>query len=321
MRHLRALSAALLCLALACGSSPSPAPPAGPSTQSPPSVTPIRLLVLTATTGFRHTDGIAAARQVLPQMAATTGEFTRDGDRRPERLRVAARRERRPVLRADDRRAGVHRRAEGGDRAIRRRRRRLHGRAQRDRHALRLARLRPADRRVLQRTSVDAGGDGHGRGRIASRDARSRREFPLHGRVLHVPRQPAAAGERPARRSTPRRSGRRATSRSPGRSRLARAARSTPRSGTSRARGRTRASRPICAARSNGWPSGSRDVRRASRLTNRAARRTGFAVHNEFSRFTTGCRGSHSAASTVPRRFRGSQPEPRYFTFLGSCRE
>ncbi len=68
----RFLALVVLALLAACGSTSPP----GPSTQNPPSVTPIRLLVLTATTGFRHTDGIAAARQVLPQMAAATGEFT-----------------------------------------------------------------------------------------------------------------------------------------------------------------------------------------------------------------------------------------------------
>ena len=34
------------------------------------------MLVLTATTGFRHTEGINAARQVLPQMSTRTGVFT-----------------------------------------------------------------------------------------------------------------------------------------------------------------------------------------------------------------------------------------------------
>ena len=60
-------------LAGACGSNP-----ASPTiTGSPPSggAARTRVLMLTATTGFRH-DSIPAARQVMNSLAASTGEFT-----------------------------------------------------------------------------------------------------------------------------------------------------------------------------------------------------------------------------------------------------
>jgi len=50
-------------------------PPATPGTPNPPA-TPIRVLVLTATAGFRHTDGIAGAIQAFQQIAIQNpGEF------------------------------------------------------------------------------------------------------------------------------------------------------------------------------------------------------------------------------------------------------
>ena len=47
-----------------------------------------------------------------------------------------------------------------------------------------------------------------------------------------------------------------------------------------------------------------------------------FRTSQQVSRFTTGFRGSQRLSRlALEPRFRGSQPEPRYFTFLGSCRE
>jgi type 1 glutamine amidotransferase len=63
-----------IALTLACAAPTTvPDPPAGQPLPSggPP---PIRVLVLTATAGFRH-DSIATARQVLPAIAASSGEF------------------------------------------------------------------------------------------------------------------------------------------------------------------------------------------------------------------------------------------------------
>jgi type 1 glutamine amidotransferase len=61
------LVAAML-LTAACSSDSSPA---APSTTAPAA----RVLMLTATAGFRH-DSIPAARQVMSSLAASTGEFT-----------------------------------------------------------------------------------------------------------------------------------------------------------------------------------------------------------------------------------------------------
>jgi type 1 glutamine amidotransferase len=67
--------AALVLLMLAapgCGSDAS----GGPATQpTPGGEAPLRVLMLTATAGFRH-DSIATARDVLAAMAASSGEFT-----------------------------------------------------------------------------------------------------------------------------------------------------------------------------------------------------------------------------------------------------
>jgi type 1 glutamine amidotransferase len=50
--------------------------PVAPSAQSPtPARAPIRVLMLTATAGFRH-DSIPTARQVMTALSAETGEFT-----------------------------------------------------------------------------------------------------------------------------------------------------------------------------------------------------------------------------------------------------
>jgi uncharacterized protein len=58
-------------LLLACGACGSGTVPNGPSGQP----SPVRLLVLTATAGFRH-DSIATARQVLASLGSSSGEFT-----------------------------------------------------------------------------------------------------------------------------------------------------------------------------------------------------------------------------------------------------
>ncbi len=59
---------ALACTACSGGASSSPTSPAG-------SAAPIRVLMLTATAGFRH-DSITAARQVMTTLGASTGQFT-----------------------------------------------------------------------------------------------------------------------------------------------------------------------------------------------------------------------------------------------------
>jgi type 1 glutamine amidotransferase len=67
----------VLVLAAGCGGS-DPMPDAGSGTPGPspgPSVAPLRVLVLTATAGFRHAS-IDTARQTLSSLGARTGEFT-----------------------------------------------------------------------------------------------------------------------------------------------------------------------------------------------------------------------------------------------------
>ena len=60
-------------LVAACSGQSSPGP--GPITPPPAQQTPIRVLMLTATAGFRH-DSIPIARQVMAGLAATGGEIT-----------------------------------------------------------------------------------------------------------------------------------------------------------------------------------------------------------------------------------------------------
>ena len=68
----RAAGVLVLSAVCACDSSDSPNGPVGPGG---PSTAPIRLLMVTATAGFRH-DSISTARQVVAGLAATSGEFT-----------------------------------------------------------------------------------------------------------------------------------------------------------------------------------------------------------------------------------------------------
>jgi type 1 glutamine amidotransferase len=75
-RHV--LASFLLFAACACSSEqPLPAASPSPSPAQPPVPGPaaIRVLMLTATAGFRH-DSIATARQVMAELAAARGEFT-----------------------------------------------------------------------------------------------------------------------------------------------------------------------------------------------------------------------------------------------------
>jgi type 1 glutamine amidotransferase len=62
----------LIALTLALGSCAGGKPPASPSAGNQPR---IRVLMLTATSGFRH-DSIAAARQAMSALAASSGEFS-----------------------------------------------------------------------------------------------------------------------------------------------------------------------------------------------------------------------------------------------------
>ena len=64
---MRALLAAVLIIVCGCSSGRTPV--------SPGSHDPVRVLVVTATAGFRH-DSIATARQVLATAAASTGDLT-----------------------------------------------------------------------------------------------------------------------------------------------------------------------------------------------------------------------------------------------------
>ncbi|HYN10235.1 MAG TPA: ThuA domain-containing protein [Vicinamibacterales bacterium] len=68
----------MLVLAVACGGGREDTPPdgLGPFVPQPtPSVPPLRVLMLTATTGFRH-GSIETARQTLTSLGSRTGEFT-----------------------------------------------------------------------------------------------------------------------------------------------------------------------------------------------------------------------------------------------------
>jgi type 1 glutamine amidotransferase len=69
----RRAAVGLLLACLGCGSEPASYGP-GPTGPSGPS-SAIRVLVLTATAGYRH-DSIATARQVLASLAISSGEFT-----------------------------------------------------------------------------------------------------------------------------------------------------------------------------------------------------------------------------------------------------
>jgi cytochrome c len=78
----RQLAALLLCCASvaagACSSGArptAPTPTGGTPPAAPPSSPPIRVLMLTATAGFRH-DSIGTANQVMAGLAASGGEFT-----------------------------------------------------------------------------------------------------------------------------------------------------------------------------------------------------------------------------------------------------
>ena len=63
-------------VALSCStpSSPAPSTPAATSTPAAPAPQPVRVLMLTATAGFRH-DSIPAARAAIAAIAARSGEF------------------------------------------------------------------------------------------------------------------------------------------------------------------------------------------------------------------------------------------------------
>ena len=72
MRVIFAEISALLLLVLAACSSDQPAAPTGDGAN------PVRVLMLTATAGFRH-DSIGAAREVMSAMALSSGEFAVTG--------------------------------------------------------------------------------------------------------------------------------------------------------------------------------------------------------------------------------------------------
>jgi type 1 glutamine amidotransferase len=75
---LRTAVALLALLLSACSSSSSdPSPPTTPGNPAPPSAGRVRVLMLTATAGFRH-DSIAAARQALSALSTSTGAFSVD---------------------------------------------------------------------------------------------------------------------------------------------------------------------------------------------------------------------------------------------------
>jgi type 1 glutamine amidotransferase len=76
---MRAVVALLMFTAVACSSrtptAPAPAGQAPPPASPPAGVPPIRVLMLTATAGFRH-DSIATARTVMVAVAATAADVT-----------------------------------------------------------------------------------------------------------------------------------------------------------------------------------------------------------------------------------------------------
>lgn len=73
IRAIRSLALAVLLAGFGCA---APKPAAAPTAVNPaPAGPPIRVLMLTATAGFRH-DSIATARQVMSSLASSSGEFT-----------------------------------------------------------------------------------------------------------------------------------------------------------------------------------------------------------------------------------------------------
>jgi type 1 glutamine amidotransferase len=76
MATLRTVSGVLIAAILAlAGCGPQPAPTTPTAATPSPAGPPIRVLMLTATAGFRH-DSIATARQVMAGLASSSGEFT-----------------------------------------------------------------------------------------------------------------------------------------------------------------------------------------------------------------------------------------------------
>ena len=128
----------LLVACLACSSQPpSTSTPVGPS--GPPSA-PVRVLMLTATAGFRH-DSIVTARQVLTGLGAASGEFAITATEDVAAITATDPGDlRRAVLRDDQRRARVHSRPESRDPGVCLGWQGLSRRTQRDRHAVSVAR-------------------------------------------------------------------------------------------------------------------------------------------------------------------------------------
>src|SRR5207247_2575995 len=73
---LRTLLAAAIVAALttACSSDPAPAAPDRPPQNIPPPRPAVRVLMVTATAGYRH-DSIETARQTVAALGASSGEF------------------------------------------------------------------------------------------------------------------------------------------------------------------------------------------------------------------------------------------------------
>ena len=238
---------------LACSSCVWRVPPSQPRQSRRPESgsAPVRVLMLTATAGFRH-DSIATARQVVTSLGTASG-FSRHRDRG---RRVHQRRDpgelRRAVLRADERRARLHGRAASRHPVVCRERQGLSRRAQRDRHALRVAGVRRPHRRLLQGASLDAVAPRSSskiapirRRRGSASGSRSKRSSTRSARTR-------AAASRSCCGSTRLRSARRATIRWPGCSRMAPGACTTTPSGISRRRGPTRGFSGRSRARSGG---------------------------------------------------------------------
>ena len=74
MKRLARVGLIVMWLASACSGASPTSTPGGP-TQPSPSGTPVRVLMLTATRGFRH-DSIPMARDVMSSLAASSGAFT-----------------------------------------------------------------------------------------------------------------------------------------------------------------------------------------------------------------------------------------------------
>ena len=198
---MRCLTATIAVLVLAACSGEPPVAPA------PASMAPVRVLMVTATAGFRH-DSIPAARETMTTLGTATGDFvitpTEDlatlsaGNLSSyDVLFFALTSGELPLT--DSQKSAMIAFISGGKGFIG-----THSAAD---TLYDWPRVRVDRRRLLQRPSVDASRNSHRRRRLPSRGSRSRKSLQSDGRVLHISRQPASA--RPGAPATRGRLGRR----------------------------------------------------------------------------------------------------------------